>query len=57
MSDDDKVIAAVDSLRDEIVDLTARLVRIPTVNPPGERYPEAARLLGTTLHGFGYAVE
>ena len=57
MSDDDKVIAAVDSLRDEIVDLTARLIRIPTVNPPGEHYPDVARLLGETLRGFGYAVE
>jgi succinyl-diaminopimelate desuccinylase len=54
---EDRVIAAVDGLRDEIVDLTARLVRIPTVNPPGEQYPEAARLLGATLRGFGYAVE
>jgi succinyl-diaminopimelate desuccinylase len=57
MSTDDRVIAAVGALRDEIVDLTTRLVRIPTVNPPGERYPEAARLLGATLRGFGYAVE
>ena len=57
MSTDDRVIAAVEALHDEIVDLTTRLVRIPTVNPPGERYPEAARLLGTTRRGFGYTVE
>jgi succinyl-diaminopimelate desuccinylase len=57
MSTEDRVVAAVDGLRDEILDLTARLVRIPTVNPPGDRYPEAARLLGATLRGFGYAVE
>jgi succinyl-diaminopimelate desuccinylase len=54
---EDRVIAVVDGLRDEILDLTARLVRIPTVNPPGDQYPEAARLLGATLRGFGYAVE
>ena len=57
MSNDDKIVAAVEALREEIVDLTARLVRIPTVNPPGERYPDAARLLGETLRGFGYVVE
>jgi succinyl-diaminopimelate desuccinylase len=57
MSIEDRVIASVEALRDELVDLTARLVRIPTVNPPGEHYPEAARLLGATLRGFGYSVE
>jgi succinyl-diaminopimelate desuccinylase len=57
MNTEDGVIAAVEALRDEIVDLAARLVRIPTVNPPGENYPEAARLLGATLREFGYAVE
>jgi succinyl-diaminopimelate desuccinylase len=57
MSVEDRILAAVDGLRDEIVDLTAELVRIPTVNPPGEHYPEAARLIGTTLRRFGYAVE
>jgi succinyl-diaminopimelate desuccinylase len=57
MSTEDRVIDAVEALRDEIVDLTARLVRIATVNPPGEQYPEAARLLGATLRRFGYAVE
>ena len=57
MTVEDTVLAAVDELRDEIVDLTARLVRIPTVNPPGERYADAARLIGETLRRFGYAVE
>jgi succinyl-diaminopimelate desuccinylase len=57
MNTEDGVIAAVEALRDEIVDLAAGLVRIPTVNPPGENYPEAARLLGATLREFGYAVE
>jgi succinyl-diaminopimelate desuccinylase len=57
MTVEDKVLATVDELRDAIVDLTARLVRIPTVNPPGERYPEAAQLIGATLRALGYAVE
>ena len=28
---------------DEIVDFAARLIRIPTVNPPGEEYEACAR--------------
>jgi succinyl-diaminopimelate desuccinylase len=57
MSIEDRVLATAEDLRDEIVDLAASLVRIPTVNPPGEHYPEAARLIGATLRRFGYAVE
>ncbi|HYM22983.1 MAG TPA: acetylornithine deacetylase/succinyl-diaminopimelate desuccinylase family protein [Vicinamibacterales bacterium] len=57
MHDVDKVIAEVDRAQDEIVDLTRELVRIPTVNPPGEFYADCARLLGERLAGFGFDVE
>ena len=50
------VRAAVDALRDEIVAFTQALVRIPTVNPPGDRYAECAALVGATLERFGYDV-
>lgn len=57
MSVEDRIVAGVDALRDEIIDLTSRLVRIPTVNPPGERYADAARMLADELRRFGYVVE
>jgi len=50
------VRVAVDALRDEIVAFTQALVRIPTVNPPGDRYAECAALVGATLERFGYDV-
>jgi succinyl-diaminopimelate desuccinylase len=53
----DRVLAAVDALRDEIVDFTAALIRIPTVNPPGDNYAECAHLLGTRLSAFGFDTE
>jgi succinyl-diaminopimelate desuccinylase len=51
-----RVLDAVDRLRDEIVDFTCDLVRVPTVNPPGEAYEPCARLLGERLRGFGFDV-
>ncbi|MEA2662254.1 MAG: succinyl-diaminopimelate desuccinylase, partial [Chloroflexota bacterium] len=57
VSDADRVRAAVDALRDECAAFVAELVRIPTVNPPGERYEDCARLIGDRLAAFGYAVE
>ena len=57
MSDTERVSAAVDALRDECSGFLAELVRIPTVNPPGERYEECARLIGDRLTVLGYAVQ
>ena len=53
----EQVFRAVDALHDECVAFLADLVRIPTVNPPGDRYEDAARLIGDRLRGFGYAVD
>ena len=57
MTVEDRVVAEAERLRDELVDLTARLVRIPTVNPPGANYASAAELVGDALRRFGYAVD
>jgi acetylornithine deacetylase/succinyl-diaminopimelate desuccinylase-like protein len=43
VSDAERVSAAVDALRDECAAFLQQLVRIPTVNPPGERYEDCAR--------------
>jgi succinyl-diaminopimelate desuccinylase len=51
-----RVARAVEALRDELVDFAARLIRIPTVNPPGDHYAECARLIGDQLALCGYDV-
>ena len=53
----DRVIAEVDRAAGEIVQLTADLVRIPTVNPPGEAYDACAGFLGADLKRRGFEVE
>jgi succinyl-diaminopimelate desuccinylase len=52
----DRVFAAIDEAAAEIVDFTAALVRIPTVNPPGEAYEDCARLIGARLERCGFDV-
>jgi len=53
----DRVLHEVDALTEEAVAFTAEMVRIPTVNPPGENYEDCARLIGRRLAGCGFAVE
>ena len=54
---EDRVLAAVEAARDEIVAFTAEMIRIPTVNPPGEHYRDCADLIGRRLEATGLAVE
>ena len=54
---EDRVLAEVEAARDEIVAFTAEMIRIPTVNPPGEGYRECAELVGRRLETAGLAVE
>jgi succinyl-diaminopimelate desuccinylase len=53
----DRIVAAVDAATDEIVAFTQDLVRIPTVNPPGDHYESCAAFLGDDLSRRGYDVE
>lgn len=53
----DSVLAAVDACADEIVAFTSDLIRVPTVNPPGEAYEDCARLIGDRLAACGFEVE
>ncbi|MEZ5934388.1 MAG: acetylornithine deacetylase/succinyl-diaminopimelate desuccinylase family protein [Alphaproteobacteria bacterium] len=53
----DKLFARIDDRRDALIALTRDLVRIPTVNPPGEGYEPCANLLGDRLKRSGFAVE
>ena len=53
----DRVIGEIDRAADEIVALAADLVRVPTINPPGEAYEPCARLVADRLRRSGFEVE
>jgi succinyl-diaminopimelate desuccinylase len=53
---DAALLARLDGKRDELTELTQRLVRIPTINPPGEHYDDCARCIGERLAGRGFTV-
>ena len=53
----ERVLAEVDRAAEEIVQLTADLVRIPTVNPPGEDYEACAHFLGDFLKRRAFDIE
>lgn len=52
-----RVLRAVESLSDELIAFCQALIRIPTVNPPGDHYVACANLIGDRLRDFGYAVD
>ncbi|MGI9146416.1 MAG: acetylornithine deacetylase/succinyl-diaminopimelate desuccinylase family protein [Chloroflexota bacterium] len=52
-----KVLGQVERLADEMVGFTQELVRIPSVNPPGDCYAQCVDLVARKLEAFGYAVE
>jgi len=52
-----QVLQHVDRLAPEIVSLTQALVRIPTINPPGDSYADCANLIARTLRELDYEVE
>ncbi len=55
--DTDALLARIDAKREELIALTQELVRIPTVNPPGDAYEACARVLGERLRKRGFAIE
>ncbi len=50
------VLQAVQDRRDELAALTADLIRIPTVNPPGENYRDCAEFVGERLRRRGFDI-
>ncbi len=53
----ERVLSEVDRAAEEVVELCCELIRIPTVNPPGENYRECAELLGNRLKSAGMSVQ
>lgn len=56
-SNEERIIRAAESLIDEAVQFTQEMIRIPTVNPPGEFYEDGARHIGKWLEKAGFAAE
>ncbi|MDH3663382.1 MAG: acetylornithine deacetylase/succinyl-diaminopimelate desuccinylase family protein [Alphaproteobacteria bacterium] len=52
----DSLFARIDDQTDALIALTQDLVRIPTINPPGEAYEACADLLGERLKRSGFDV-
>src|SRR5580693_4879837 len=51
-----QVFQMIDARRDELIELTRELIRIPTVNPPGDLYQPCAEFIGRRLSERGFAV-
>jgi succinyl-diaminopimelate desuccinylase len=52
----DLLLADIEARRDAVVALTQAMVRVPTVNPPGDAYEQCARLIGDRLRAQGWQV-
>ena len=53
----EKLLKAVGDRADDLVSLTADLIRFPTVNPPGEAYRPCAEYLAARLKKSGFEAE
>ncbi|MEY2622633.1 MAG: Succinyl-diaminopimelate desuccinylase, partial [Pseudomonadota bacterium] len=53
----ESLLSDIAARENELIGLTQSLVRMPTVNPPGDAYEACARALGERLRQRGFAVE
>ncbi|TYB82202.1 acetylornithine deacetylase/succinyl-diaminopimelate desuccinylase family protein [Maritimibacter fusiformis] len=51
------ILAEVAARRDDLIALTQGLIRIPTLNPPGQNYRALVEWLGARLEASGFTVE
>lgn len=49
-----RIVDQVDAHRDDMIGFLRELIRIPSVNPPGDEYPACARLVGDRLKAMGF---
>lgn len=52
-----RLFARIGDARDDLVELTRDLIRIPTVNPPGDAYTQCGEFIGRRLAARGFSVE
>ncbi|HWF78599.1 MAG TPA: acetylornithine deacetylase/succinyl-diaminopimelate desuccinylase family protein [Caulobacteraceae bacterium] len=55
--DEAALLAEIEAREGELVELTRQLIRIPSVNPPGEYYRDCAELIGRRLERRGFATQ
>lgn len=53
----DKIDRWIDAHADDLVELARDLIKIPTVNPPGDFYQPCAEYIGDRLRRSGFSVE
>lgn len=53
----ERLAAGIQERRDDLIALTQDLVRMPTVNPPGENYLEICEFLKARLSASGFQIE
>ncbi len=53
----DALYQRIESKREDLIALTQDLVRIPTLNPPGEFYEDCCHFIGERLSKIGFEVE
>ncbi len=53
----DKLMREIEARRDDLVELTQELIRIPTLNPPGDFYRDICDFLDRRLVRHGFATE
>ncbi len=49
-----RIVEQVDVLREDMVSFLRDLIRIPSINPPGDEYLPCARLVGDVLKSLGF---
>lgn len=57
MSDTDRLTSEVEARREDLIALTQDLIRMPTLNPPGENYLEICEYLDRRLSASGFGTE
>ncbi|WP_412564502.1 acetylornithine deacetylase/succinyl-diaminopimelate desuccinylase family protein [Thalassobius sp. MITS945101] len=57
MSLSDRLCQEIEDRRDDLIALTQALIRIPTLNPPGESYREICDFLAKRLKAAGFHIE
>ena len=57
MSIDQRLSDEIDARREDLIQLTGDLIRIPTLNPPGENYRDICEFLAKRLRGKGFEIE
>ena len=53
----DRLMAEIEQRRESLIETTRDLIRIPTINPPGENYREICDHLAARLAGNGFSAE